>query len=358
MKLTFSASPHIRSKETTPRIMVAVLLALLPSGMWGVYVYGYHSALVIVVSVASCILIEFLSQKFVFRSKIKITDGSSALTGLLMAYCLPPDIALWKVAVGAFFAVFITKECFGGIGSNIFNPALVGRAVLLASFPANMTMWQVDGITQASPLGILKEKLTVEMPSTMDLFLGYIPGSIGEVSKLLLLLGAAFLLAEGIISWHTPVTYIGTVLILSLPFKQDVVFQALSGGLVLGAFFMATDYVTTPLYPRGKIIFGVGCGLLTTLIRNLGSFPEGVCYSILIMNILVPLIDRYTKPRVFGTAGEASEKKRKAAGAEQAAKPLTPGQPEKPATADADKVEKTAVAVEAAGPKESTEEKP
>jgi electron transport complex protein RnfD len=307
MKLTFSPSPHIKSKETTARIMFSVFGALLPSGIWGVYVFGLHSALVILVSVASCVLIELLSQKLVFRSKVKVLDGSAALTGLLMAYCLPPDIALWKVAIGAFFAVFIAKECFGGVGFNIFNPALVGRAVLLSSFPAAMTRWQVDGVTQASPLGILKEKLAASMPSTMDLFLGHVPGSIGEVSKLLLLIGAAFLLVRGIITWHTPVAYIGTVLILSLPFRQDIVFQLLSGGLILGAFFMATDYVTTPIYPRGKIVFGIGCGLLTTLIRNLGSFPEGVCYSILIMNILVPLIDRYTKPRVFGTAGETKE---------------------------------------------------
>lgn len=303
MKFTISPSPHLRSRETTAQIMFSVFAALLPSGIWGVYVYGLHSALVILVSVISCVLFEFLSQKFIFKTRIKISDGSAALTGLLMAYCLPPDIALWKVVVGAFFAIFIAKECFGGIGFNIFNPALIGRAVLLASFPASMTTWQIHGVTQASPLGILREKLNNELPSWMDLFIGRIPGSIGEVSKLLLILGAIFLLIRGIITWHIPVSYILTVVILSIPFKQDIMFQLLSGGLILGAFFMATDYVTSPLYAKGQIIFGIGCGVLTTLIRNLGAYPEGVCYSILIMNILVPLIDRYTKPRVFGVSG-------------------------------------------------------
>lgn len=301
MKFTISPAPHIKSEETTSKIMRSVFIALLPAGVWGVYKFGIHTAYVILTSVVSCILIEFISQKFIFRTNITITNGSAALTGLLMAYCLPPGIALWQVAVGSFFAIFIAKECFGGLGFNIFNPALIGRAVLLTSFPNAMTTWQADGITRATPLGILKEKLTEQLPSYMDLFMGNIPGSVGEVSKFLLILGVIFLLYRGIITWHIPVVYIATVAVLSIPFKQDPVFQILSGGLVLGAFFMATDYVTSPMFSRGKIIFGFGCGLLTVLIRNLGAYPEGVCYSILIMNIMVPLIDRYTRPRVFGT---------------------------------------------------------
>jgi len=301
MKFTISPAPHIKSQQTVKKIMLSVFLALIPSGIWGVYKFGVHSGHVILISVLSCVFFEFISQKYIFRTKIKITDGSAALTGLLLAYCLPPDIALWQVCIGSFFAIFIAKECFGGIGFNIFNPALIGRAVLLSSFPTVMTKWQIDGITSATPLGILKEKLVQQLPSYMDLFVGNIPGSIGEVSKILLLLGAIFLFYRRIISWNVPLTFVFTVAVLSVLFKQDPVFQVLSGGVVLGAFFMATDYVTGPLFSKGKIIFGFGCGVLTVLIRNLGAYPEGVCYSILIMNILVPLIDRYTKPRVFGS---------------------------------------------------------
>ncbi|MEW6555721.1 MAG: RnfABCDGE type electron transport complex subunit D [Elusimicrobiota bacterium] len=300
MKVTISPAPHIKSQQTTKKIMLSVFSALLPTGLWGIYKFGIHAGYVILTSIASCVLFEYISQKFIFKTKVKISDGSAALTGLLMAYCLPPNISLWQVCIGSFFAIFITKECFGGIGFNIFNPALVGRAVLLASFPSAMTKWQIDGITSATPLGILKEKLTGSLPSYTDLFIGNIPGSIGEVSKILLILGALYLFRRKIISWHIPITYILTVAVLSIPFKQDPIFQLLSGGLILGAFFMATDYVTSPLFVKGKIIFGFGCGLLTVLIRNLGSYPEGVCYSILIMNILVPLIDRCTKPRIFG----------------------------------------------------------
>lgn len=300
MKFTISPAPHIKSQDSTSKIMLSVFIALIPSGFWGVYKFGVHAGYVILTAVLSCIFIEFISQKFIFKTKVKISDGSAALTGLLMAYCLPPDIALWQVCVGSFFAIFIAKECFGGIGFNIFNPALIGRAVLFSSFPTVMTKWQIDGITSASPLGILKEKLTENLPSHTDLFIGNIPGSIGEVSKILLLLGVIFLFYRRIISWHIPITYILTIAVLSIPFKQYPIFQVLSGGVILGAFFMATDYVTSPLISSGKIIFGFGCGLLTVLIRNLGSYPEGVCYSILLMNILVPLIDRFTKPRIFG----------------------------------------------------------
>ena len=300
MKFTISPAPHIKSQQTTKKIMLSVFLALLPSALWGVYKFGVHSGYVILTSVLSCVFFEFVSQKFIFKTKVKITDGSAALTGLLMAYCLSPDIALWQVCIGSFFAIFIAKECFGGIGFNIFNPALVGRAVLLSSFPTAMTKWQIDGVTSATPLGILKEKLAQQLPSYMDLFVGNIPGSIGEVSKILLLLGAIFLFYRRIISWHIPLTFVLTVMVFSVLFRQDPVFQILSGGVVLGAFFMATDYVTSPLFLKGKIILGFGCGLLTVLIRNLGAYPEGVCYAILIMNILVPLIDKFTKPKFFG----------------------------------------------------------
>lgn len=300
MKFIISPAPHIKSQQTTKKIMLSVFLALMPSGIWGVYKFGVHSGYVILTAVLSCVFFEFVSQKYIFKTKVKVSDGSAALTGLLLAYCLPPDIALWQVCIGSFFAIFIAKECFGGIGFNIFNPALVGRAVLLSSFPTAMTKWQIDGVTSATPLGILKEKLAQQLPSHMDLFVGNIPGSIGEGAKILLLFGAIFLFYRRLISWHIPLTFVLTVIVLSVFFRQDPVFQVLSGGVILGAFFMATDYVTSPLFSKGKIIFGFGCGLLTVLIRNLGSYPEGVCYSILIMNILVPLIDKFTKPKIFG----------------------------------------------------------
>ena len=300
MKWVIESSPHLQSPETVPQIMVSVFAALVPAGFWGVFRFGMHSAFVVLTSVAGCVLLEFISQKWVFKTTVRIGDGSAALTGLLMAYCLPPDMPLWQVLVGCFFAIFIAKECFGGLGNNLFNPALVGRAVLLTSFPVTMTRWQIDGVTQASPLGIWKESIGASLPSYGTLFVGGIPGSIGETSKLLLIAGGLFLLARGIISWHVPVSTIGSVFVLSIFFRQDPVFQVLSGGLILGAVYMATDTVTGPLTARGKLIFGFGCGLLTVCIRNLGSFPEGVCYAILIMNMLVPLIDRFTRQRIYG----------------------------------------------------------
>ncbi len=300
MKFTISPPPHIKSAITTKEIMLATFLSLVPAGIWGIYKFGAHAGYVVFTSIFSCILFEYIAQRFIFKKKVMISDGSAALTGLLMAYCLPPDIPLWQVFIGAFFAIFIAKECFGGIGFNVFNPALVGRAVLLSSFPSAMTKFQIDGITSATPLGILKEGPVTQFSSYTVLFLGEIPGSIGEVSKVLLFLGALFLLYRRIISWRIPITFILTVAVLSIPFKRDPIMEILSGGLVLGAFFMATDYVTSPLFSKGKIIFGIGCGALTVFIRNLGSYPEGVCYAILIMNIFVPLIDRFTRPRVFG----------------------------------------------------------
>ena len=302
MKLTFSPSPHLKSGETTSKIMFSVILALLPAGFWGVYKFGIQAAWVVVTAVVSCVAIEFITQKFIFKTEVRVHDGSAALTGLLMSLSLPPGLPLWEVIIGSFAAIFIVKECFGGLGFNIFNPALIGRGVLLASFPIDMThKWQVDGITQATPLALVKEKITgAQLPSHQDLFFGNIPGSIGEVSKLLLLLGAIYLFSRRIISWQIPLTYLATVFVLSIPFGQDLLWPVLTGGLILGAFFMATDYVTSPMTNKGKIIFGFGCGLLTVLIRKFAAYPEGVCYAILMMNILVPLIDRFTQPRVFG----------------------------------------------------------
>jgi electron transport complex protein RnfD len=301
MKFVLSPHPHFRSPESTPRIMMTVIACLVPAGFWSLYAFGWRAGAVIAVSVLSSMAFEWLSRRFVFRNGPRLGDGSAALTGLLLAYCLPPGIPLWQVAIGAFFAVFVAKECFGGLGQNIFNPALIGRAALLSSFPVAMTSWQYDGVTQATPLAILRGA-TGDAPPLIDLFLGRVPGSIGEVSAILLLIGGLVLLVRRVISWQIPVVFIATVAVLSPLFGREALREILAGGVFLGAFFMATDYVSSPIHPRGRLVFGAGCGILTVLIRNLGAYPEGVCYSILLMNILVPLIDRYTAPRVFGTA--------------------------------------------------------
>ncbi len=298
-------SPHIHSSETTGKTMSSVIIALIPALIGSVYFFGLYALKIILVSIISCVLSEILSQ-VIFRKKIRIFDGSAVVTGILFAFVLPPRLPLWMVALGGFLAIFLIKELFGGIGFNIFNPALASRAILLASFPAYMTHWtkpfdySVDAITCATPLAIIKENLPEQLPSLWNMFIGARGGCIGETSVLLLLIGGIFLLLRKVITWHIPVSYILTVAILSVIFKQNVAMYVMGGGLILGAFFMATDYVTSPLTGKGKIIFGIGCGIITFLIRFKGSYPEGVCYSILFMNMFVPLIDRYTLPGKFG----------------------------------------------------------
>jgi len=298
-------SPHIHSRETTSKIMGSVILALIPAVIGSIYFFGIYALKIILVSIVTCVLSEVLSQ-IVFRKKIKIYDGSAIVTGILFAFVLPPGLPLWMVAIGGFFAIFLIKELFGGIGFNIFNPALAARAILLASFPVEMTKFypplsdKIDAISCATPLLIVKEKMSITLPSFYQMFIGQRAGCLGETGILLLLIGALFLIARKIITWHIPVFYIVTVAILSFILKQNVLFHILTGGLILGAFFMATDYVTSPLTPKGKLLFGVGCGLITVLIRIKGGYPEGVCYAILFMNALVPLIDRYTLPKKFG----------------------------------------------------------
>ncbi len=299
-------APHIHSEETTSKIMVSVIISLLPAVFGSIYFFGPYTGKIIVVSIISCVISELLSQ-IIFRRKIRIFDGSAIVTGILFAFVLPPKIPLWMVALGGFLAIFLVKELFGGIGFNIFNPALASRAILLASFPSDMTKfyppfyYKIDAVSCATPLAIVKEKLSMELPSYWQLFIGQRAGCIGETSVLLLLIGAIFLLWRRVISWHIPISYILTVAFLSFIFKQNVLFHILAGGLILGAFFMATDYVTSPLTGKGKIIFGVGCGIITFLIRMKGGYPEGVCYSILFMNMFTPIIDRYTIPRKFGS---------------------------------------------------------
>lgn len=300
-KLIVSSSPHIRSRESTPKVMWSVVCALLPAAAVGVYFFGSSALRLIVVCTASAIITEALVQRLAGRP-ITITDGSCVVTGLLCALILPPRLPWWMGAIGAAFAIAIIKQLFGGLGCNIFNPALAARAVLLASFPIYMTTWAdpFDGLTSATPLAIVKDRLPIELPGYLELFIGNVGGSIGETSVICLLIGAGFLFLRRIISWHIPFTYIGTVALGSWLFGRDPLFSILAGGLILGAFFMATDMVTTPVTRKGQLIFGLGAGAIVVLIRHWGGYPEGVCYSILLMNGLTPLIDRWTIPRRFG----------------------------------------------------------
>ncbi len=314
-KLIVSVSPHLRVRENAAKVMWEVNLALLPAAIAAVFLFGWRAALVIAVSMAVSLLTEVLSQ-LVFKREITIGDGSAVITGVLLAFTVPPQTPLWMIGLGAFLAVFLVKQLFGGLGYNIFNPALAARAILLSSFPVAMTAWAspvlsfggADAVSAASALGIVKEAarsgIAAHVPyKYLDLLLGTVPGSLGETCKIALLLGAAFLLIRGIVNWRIPTTFIATMALLSFIVGRDPLFEVLSGGLILGAFFMATDYVTSPTTANGRLIFGAGCGIITFLIRQYGGFPEGVCYAILFMNCLTPLIESYVRPRRFGVSG-------------------------------------------------------
>ena len=298
-----SSSPHIRSNVTTQKIMRDVLIALTPAMIAGIFYFGIRALYLTVICVITCVLTEWVYEKLMHK-KSTIDDLSAAVTGVLIAFNLPASASWWIAFVGSVFAILIVKQIFGGIGHNFVNPALAARAFLMTCWGARMTggaFIPVDAVTSATPLGILKEKLAEALPSYMNLFLGTnVYGCIGEVSKIALLIGGIYLICRKVITWKIPVIYIGTVFILSLIFGQDPLFQILAGGLMLGAIFMATDYTTSPVTPKGQIIYAVGCGLITVIIRLYGAYPEGVSYSILLMNVAAPLIDRYTKPRVFG----------------------------------------------------------
>jgi electron transport complex protein RnfD len=278
-----------------------VVIALIPALCAAIYFFGWKSLILVALSVTSCVLTEFVSQKL-FGKKPTVNDFSAVVTGVLLAFCLPPAVPWWIPVIGGVVAIFLVKQLFGGLGYNFMNPALGARAILLASWPALLTTWTTpfEAVTTASPLGIVKQGLDQKLPSYLDLFLGRCAGCLGETSKLALLLGASYLLIRQIIDWRIPLTYLGTVFIFSLLAGRDPVFNLLSGGLVLGAFFMATDMVTAPITPRGRLIFGTACGVLTCLFRFFGGYPEGVCYSIIFMNCWVPLINRWTKGRKFG----------------------------------------------------------
>jgi electron transport complex protein RnfD len=288
---------------STSRIMAWVMAALTPAGLAGVYFFGLRSILVILTCIVSCVVTEALWQKGT-KQKISISDLSAAVTGLLLAYNTPPSIPLWMAVVGSVFAMVIVKHFYGGLGQNIVNPALAGRAMMLICWPVAMTTWTLHGISTATPLAILKgtESSGAVLPSIADAFFGGIGGCIGETSALALIFGGCLLIYKGIISWKIPVTYIVTVAVLSLLLGRPggPLFEIMAGGLMLGAFFMATDYATSPMTSKGQVIFALGCGVITSLIRTFGGYPEGVSYSILIMNLTVPIIDRMTMPRVFG----------------------------------------------------------
>lgn len=308
-----NSSPHIHSRDLTSKAMWSVCIALIPAAVAGMVIFGIAALKVIFLSIASCIAAEYIIQRSTAR-KITVLDGSAALTGLLLAFNLSSGVPFWIPLAGGIFAMAICKHPFGGLGANIFNPALAARAFLLASWPHYMTNFprplNADAIASATPLAMLKEGKAESLASMgltyMDLFLGRRGGCIGEICIIALLIGAAYLLWKRYIWWHTPISFILTLASLSWIFsahgffKGDALFSILSGGVILGAFFMATDYVTTPITKKGQLLFGIGCGLITFIIRRFGGYPEGVSYSILIMNAAVPLIDRHIKPRIYG----------------------------------------------------------
>lgn len=323
--ITVSPSPHEHTTESVPKLMYGVLIALIPAFLVSVYMFGFGMLIITATAVASCMLFEFLIQKYLLKSKTSISDGSAFITGVLLAFCLPTNLPLWMVVLGSLVAIGIGKMSFGGLGNNPFNPALVGRVFLFISFPVQLTSWPepvvnrftyLDATTGATPLAIMKEgmkngenisEILSTIPSYIDLFIGKIGGSSGEVAAVALFIGLIYMLIRKIITWHIPVSILLTVgvftgiLWLANPdTSPDPMFHLLSGGLMLGAVFMATDYVTSPMNPRGMLIYGIMIGIITVVIRVFGAYPEGVQFAILIMNAFVPLINKYVKPRRFG----------------------------------------------------------
>jgi electron transport complex protein RnfD len=335
-RLTVTAAPHIRFQGTVPKIMWTVVIAMLPAFAGSVYFFGWRALTLVGLSVASAVLFDALAQRM-FGRRITLADGSAVITGILLAYNLPPGVPWWIPVVGSAFAVVIAKQFFGGLGHNFVNPALAARAFLMVSWPGLMTArWiaprggtvsGLDAVTTATPLGVLKNASEIagpggdtagllaqaqSWPVVGKLFFGNVGGCLGETSALLLIVGGLFLVVVRLIDWRIPLAYIGSVLVLTLVLpgpKHDLLpyllYHVFGGGLMLGAFFMATDYVTSPITGRGRWIFGVGCGILTVLIRLWGGYPEGVSYSILLMNVATPLIDRLTRPRLFGRVKKA-----------------------------------------------------
>lgn len=316
-KLIVSSSPHFHAKDTTATIMLDVIIALVPAMIASVILFGFRAAVIILTCVAACVLSEYISRR-VMKRRQTVGDLSCVVTGILLAMNLPVSISPIIAAFGGVIAIVVVKQMFGGIGQNFVNPALTARIILMNSFPAKMTAWTApmdhafaDAVTTATPLGILGEGTGEALPSYLDMFLGNTGGCLGETCALALLIGGIYLVARRVISPVIPVTYLATAALLSFVLGRDPLIDLLSGGLMLGAIFMATDYTTSPINFGGRIVYAVGCGVLTILIREFGSLPEGVSYSIVLMNILVPLIERFVKPRAFGKlkAGKADAAK-------------------------------------------------
>jgi electron transport complex protein RnfD len=323
--LIIAPSPHIHGKESTEKLMYGVALALMPALLTSIYFFGTGAIIVTATSVLSCMTFEYLIQKFILRKPLSITDGSALVTGLLLALNLPSNIPVLVIIIGSLVAIGVAKMTFGGLGNNPFNPALVGRVFMLISFPVQMTSWPVpsgfktgyiDAATGATPLAIVKEglkngeslsQLMEKVPSTVNMIIGNMGGSIGEVSAFALIIGLVYMLYNKIITWHIPVSILGSITlftallwIIDPESNATPIFHILSGGVLLGAIFMATDYVTSPMNPKAMLIYGCGIGVLTVIIRVWGVYPEGVSFAILIMNSFVPLMNTYIKPRRFG----------------------------------------------------------
>lgn len=314
-RLTITASPHVHQGDSVKKIMYGVVIALMPALIWSFIVFGLSAIVTTLTSVAACCLFEFLIQKYLLKVKPTVNDGSAIITGILLSMNLPAEIPIALVIVGALVAIGVGKMSFGGLGQNPFNPALVGRVFLLISFPVQMTTWpSVDGATGATPLALIKEAAKsgkciaeIGLPTHFDMFIGNMSGSLGEISVLMLLIGFAFMLIRKIITWHIPVITLATIFIFSgilwlvdPTSYVDPLTQILIGGAMLGAIFMATDMVTSPMSKRGQAIFALGIGIITVCIRVWGAYPEGMSFAILIMNAFTPLINRYIKPKRFG----------------------------------------------------------
>ena len=304
--LNVSSSPHVRSNETTQSIMMDVAIAMLPATAFGVFQFGLHALLVLIVTIAACVLSEYVFEKITKRP-CTISDFSAVVTGMILALNMPPEIALWIPALGGVFAIIIVKQLYGGLGQNFMNPALAARCFLLISFTGQMSAFTLDGWTGATPLAVLKAGESVDVAA---MFIGKIPGTIGEVSVIALLIGAAYLVVKKVITLRIPLTYILTTAVFVFIFGQQDLNYVLAlicgGGLIFGAFFMATDYVTSPITPKAQIVFGILLGILTGLFRIFGGSAEGVSYAIIISNLLVPLIERFTLPTPFGKEGKKS----------------------------------------------------
>lgn len=302
-QLHISSSPHIHGQKTTSRIMLDVIIALMPATIAGFIIFGLKALSVVMMCIAVCVISEIVFNKIV-KKEDTTEDLSAVVTGLLLGLNLPADTPLWQAAVGSIFAIVLVKCMFGGIGCNLVNPAITARVFMLVAFSSlAKPSFPVDSVATATPLVDLAEGKSVDL---LDLFLGNIGGAIGETCKLALLIGGIYLILRRVIYWHLPVTYIGTVFVLSFLIKDfsliEALSQVLSGGLIIGAFFMATDYVTSPATPKGKVIFGIGAGIITVLIRFWGVYPEGVSFAILLMNILNPYINVWSRRKLFGRA--------------------------------------------------------